>query len=855
MMVKTVNVGKGRAMMEAPLNAIQDVSPVMPLPARRPIMALPAAPASIIGREDAVADVVALMRRAHVRLITLTGPGGVGKTRLALRVAQDAGPDFQGGVRFVDLSVVQHASQVLVTIVQACHVQEDLNRPALATLIDALAGRRLLLLLDNVEQVVAAASDLAALLAGLPDLRVLATSRVALRVRAEHEYAVPPLPIPADLGPVDVATLRHNPAVALFVDRAAAVDPHFALTAENASQVAAICGRLDGLPLAIELAAARTSLLAPGDLLQRLDRRLPLLTGGPRDLPARQRTLHDAIGWSYDLLEPDQRALFRLLSSFTGGCTLDGATYLCRHMAASGTAPGGTADEVGILDAVTSLVDANIFRRSDSSGGGPRYGMLETIREYGWERLLEAGEESDARQAHARFVLDLAEEAEEQLVGPDQRRWYGRLDAEHENMRAALRWSIGAGDAETAQRLTAALWRYWAVRGFLLEAKDWFEQTLNMPGAADVDRAVRAKALHRQGNVAIDLGDYAAARRRCEESLEIWTTLDDRAGIASALNGLGLVAGFEGDYATARDHHAGALRLRREIDDLLGLGNSLTNLGNTVHALGDIPAAEKLLEEALTVRQSMGDTGAVAYAYLNMADITRGNGDHVGALTLFEKSLTLFREIGDLLGVGYALHVLGIVHAEAGDGARAMPLQLEALGLRRDIGDRRGQIECLEGIASILVLDHDRAGLRTAGRLLAAANALREAIRAPRPPAEQASHLKLMHTIQELNDDGATGSDGFQGRYLTLSEAVVEAKAAAATLISKAVAPPTIKGLTSRETDVLKLVAQGLTNRKIADQLFLSERTVHAHVYAIFRKLDVSSRSAATRIALDHDLT
>ncbi|MGI8643490.1 MAG: tetratricopeptide repeat protein [Thermomicrobiales bacterium] len=848
-------MGCGNNMMLEPFDTGTGTGVIVPLRGILPTIALPAAPTSLFGREEDVARVLALVAADRVRLVTLTGPCGVGKTRLALHIAHDLAPDYSGGAQFVDLGGIQRPEQVLDAIVQACEIQADTTRPALATLADALRGRQLLLVLDNVEQVVAAAPDIAALLTALPDLTILATSRVALRIRAEYEYPLAPLPAPTAADITDVERLAVNPAVALFVDRANAVLPRFALSSDNAADVAAICSRLDGLPLAIELAAARISMLAPGALLRRLDRRLPMLTGGPRDLPARQRTLQDAIAWSYDLLRPEHRASFRRLAVFAGGCTLEAATAVCGWRMESGSPPGSGDSGEQALDAITALVDANIIRRPDGPSNDTRYLMLETIREYGLGCLAEAGEETDARQAHALFMLDLALEAEEELVGPAQSQWYRRLDTEHENFRAALRWSIRAGEANVAQQLAAALWRYWAVRGFLLEAREWLDQALTMPGAADVEAAVRAKALHRQANVAIDLGDYTTARRRCEESLAIWQTLDESAGIASALNGLGLVAGFEGDYVAARTFHTGALERRRALGDLLGLGNSLTNLSNTVHALGDITLAEELLQQALEVRQSMGDTGSVAYAYLNIADLARSKGDRDEAMALFEQSLSLFQQSGDRLGVAYALHILGIVYGDAGEEARAMRLQQEALALRRDMGDRRGQVECIEGIASLLLLGKSTADRQQAVQLLAAATVLREAIGAPRPPSDQASHRRLLQAVR-----AATTSDQFraawsQGTRWTLAETVDQAEAITAAYTPPATTEPAISGLSSREIEVLRLVAQGLTNRQIADQLFLSQRTVHAHIYTIFRKIDVSSRSAATRFALEHHLT
>lgn len=828
---------------------------VVPLAVRRPLVALPTAPTSLFGRDDDVAAVLSLIQQEQVRLLTLTGPGGVGKTRLAIRVAHEVVTALGGGARFVDLSGVQRAEQVPMAVIQACDVQEDSRRPVLETLIDALRGRKLLLVLDNVEQVVAAAPDVASILSALPELTILATSRVALRVRAEFEYGVAPLPTPALSENGQLEHIARNPAVALFADRARAVDPSFALTEQNSPDIAAICGRLDGLPLAVELAAARISLMGPRALLQRLDRRLPMLTGGPRDLPARQRTLQDSIAWSYELLAPEHQESFRRLSVFAGGCSFESVVAVSQPVPEAESGQDFVDSDQQAFAAVTALVEANILRRDDTEDYNTRYQMLETIREFGFGQLIAQGEEPGVRRVHARLMVAIAEEAEDALVGPEQRRWYQRLDAEHENLRAALQWCISASEAELAQRLAAALWRYWAVRGFLLEARSWLEQALSMPGAPAVAPLVHAKALHRQGNVAIDLGDYVAARRRCEESLAICQSLDDSGGIASTLNGLGLVAAFEGDYVSAATFHSAALERRRALDDLLGLGNSLTNLGNALHAQGDVTGAERLLREALQVRQAMGDSGSVAYAYLNIAELAHGRGDQAEALELFEKSLSLFQQIGDQLGVAYALHILGVVHGDLGDGAKAMPLHRESLGLRREMGDRRGQIECVEGIASLLAIGPDTARHQAAIQLTSAATALRETIGAPRPPSEQASHRRLVDTMQAAMATGEFRKAWNQGERMTLAETVERAESVAAGYTPPSKAVPALEGLTGREIDVLRLVSRGLTNREIADQLFLSPRTVHSHIYTIFRKLDVSSRSAATRVALDNDIT
>lgn len=819
---------------------------IIPLPADGQA-ALPAPPNRLVGREQDCAALSELLKDHRTRLITLTGPGGVGKTHLSLELAAATASRFPGGVVFVSLSPISDAELVLPTMAQALGLREAPGQPLIQLLRDAMAGQNMLLVIDNFEHVMQAGGDIGTLLASTEGPRFLVTSRSPLHLRIEREYPVHPLPLPRASDASTATSLENNAAVALFVERARAARPSFTLTDANASAIVEICSQLDGLPLAIELAAAMTRVLSPHALLARMDNRLRLLISGPTDLPDRQRTLRDTIAWSYDLLSPEEQTVFRRLAVFAGGASLDAIESVSGGNATDDDMTG--IPRAPVLSVVTSLVNKSLLVQIDdsespgTSADDPRFRMLATIQEFAAERLEESNEVETARRLHLHWLLGFAEKAEPQLTGPDQVQWLLRLDAEHDNIRTALAWAVDHCH-EQGMRLASALWRYWATHGLLTEGHTWLCRFLDSP--AHAGESVRAKAFSSLGNLSLDLGDYHAASEAYQKALTAWERLEHAPGIAGALNGQGLVDWYRGDYESARRRHEQSLELRRKIGDRHGEGNSLTNLGNAVKDSGDPHTARELHQQALAIRRSLGHRVGVGYSYLNLGDVARRIGDAAEAMTMFTRCLDVFRDAGDTLGIGYALQGLGLAAMLAADARQANAHLVEALRIRLGLGDRRGVVESIEGIASVAA-SLDR--LPVAATLFGAAHALREQIGAQLPEPDRLLYDPVVKRIRRTLPQATFSISWNTGTRLSLPEAADLALTTARKITLDQQRPAGM--LSEREIEVLHLVAAGMTNGQVAERLFLSRRTVDAHLRRIYDKLELSTRAEAIRFAME----
>jgi predicted ATPase/DNA-binding XRE family transcriptional regulator len=778
----------------------------------------------LLGRDADAARVERRLLSDQVRLLTLTGPPGIGKTRLSLHIAERVRPRFADGVRFVALAPVRDPALVIPTLAQALGVPLRAGQTPMAALGAALHTQQLLLVLDNFEQVAAAAPQLADLLRTAPRVKALVTSRAMLNVSGAHLYSVPPLglPEPGALPPLD--DLTGYPSIQLFVERVRAVMPDFVLTAENAPAVAEICARLDGLPLAIELAAARCKLFSPQALLSRLRRpagsgALGVLVNGPHDLLAHQRTLRGTLDWSYELLGRDEQIILMHVAVFAGGCTLDAAEAVCGRWE-SGVGSWGTDAALTpisqlptpVLDGLESLVGKSLVRLSAGPDGEPRFTLLETIREYALDQLDRNGGLAGARRRHAAAYAALARAAAPQLRGAEQERWLQRLHADYHNLRAALEW-LAEHDPEAGLRCAADLCQFWHMRSLLGEGRDWLARLLGRC-QADTCRSARAQALCAAGFLAYQQGDQPQAEQLSAEGLALCRALGDRRGAAAALMNLGSVAFCRADYLQAVAIYDEGLALYRGLGDIGGIAHAQRSLALIAKDQGDFGRATQLLDESLTLYQQTGDSYGIARALFNLSTVVYWQGDYPRSGALAEQAAAICRELGDQMvlayaldgigmaaykqgdlaraaqqleeslrllraldektGIALALHELGLIACAQGNQGRAAQLLRDGLALAWSIGDRRRAAFCLEGLAATWAhrpLD--------AARLLGTAAALREALGAPLPPAEQAGYERTFTAARAGADPAAFAAAWGIGQTTPIEQAIEQALALA----------------------------------------------------------------------------
>lgn len=650
----------------------------LPADAAPPLVtpSLPLPPTSFVGREAEIDAVQALLGRADLRLLTLAGPGGVGKTRLALQIATRAGAAFADGVAFVALAAARTPEMLISTLGKAFQIKETSGQSLFEGLKHELHAKELLLILDNFEQVLDAAPLVAELLQTSSRLKVLVTSRSPLHIYGEHELVVRPLALPDPESVQSAAELIAQPAVALFVDRAGAVKPDFALNDEQMAAVAEICARLDGLPLAIELAAAWSKILAPQAIAARLSNRLALLTGGARDLPVRQQTLRSTLNWSYELLDAEQKALFARLAVFVGGGTLDTLEEVCQDQ------PGATID---LLARLAALVDASLLQQEPSDQ--PRFVMLETIHEYAWEQLTQSGELELMQRRHAEHYMRLAESSAA-LAVPDQPHWLSRLEREHDNLRAALEWARAQHESELLLRLASALWNFWHTHGHQREGRQWLVAALAQ--SEQLSSALRAKALYGLGWLARDQGDYARAATYHRESLALFRQLNDPHGIADALRGVGDLALSQGDFAQAQALFEESLALSRPGASSEDRAWSLHHLGRVALEQGAYSQARALIAESLALFRTFNVQTGLAWSLHNLGRVALEQQIHSEAQTLIAESLELFRELGDKIGSAWSLLNLGRVALEQSAYVQAIALLEHGLALFYELSEKEG---------------------------------------------------------------------------------------------------------------------------------------------------------------------
>lgn len=784
-----------------------------------------------------------MIRQPDVRLLTLAGPAGVGKTRLALAAAEALVDEFPDGVHFNSFSSLRSPDQVPAAIAEALNIRSMAGDSIESRIIANCRDRTMLLVLDNLEHVLPV-PFITRILTACRQVKVLATSRTVLRLSGEHEYIVPPMEVPV-AGDIRLASdLDNVESVSLLLNRARQTNPAFALTDDNAADVAAICARLDGLPLAIELAAARMKVFPPAALLDRLSDRLSLLTGGPSDQPLHQRTIRDTIGWSHDLLSAREQRVFRRLAAFSGGITPQAVAAVCHD------ANDNVVADVEALDELTQLVDKSLVQQEPESGDGPSFFLLETVRHYAMERLCASGEDYTIRERHAVHYLDFAERTTELLKGPEQGIWLDRVEANQPNIRLALETLRQIEDFERYARLCCALFRFWLIRGMLTEGRAWLDAALAPAWQARLPDDLRSMVFTCSGWLALEQGDADHAESCGDRGLEIATRISHDSAIALACGLLAFVDIRQGFVTRAVERLDLSLLHYRAVGDNYQVAGALNNLALIALGAGELERAASMFEKCRDAYLALGNPRGVSHGIHNRGVALYGLGQYDEAMRCSRESYAIDRKLADKRGSAVSLDHIGKCARALGDLIMAWEAHAQALPLRKEIGDPRGFLVWLEAMA--LWMAH-AARPELAARTLGAIEVVRIGSNIPIHKNELGDHEATETLAREQLGDRSFEAHLGKGRWLSIDEAVEAVQKAAERRVQELTqeAPPepdgaaTSFGLTPREHEVLLLVAQRYTDKEIADALFISPRTVARHVTGIFTKLDVHSRREA----------